>query len=120
RQRTQGAMYEAIRGHSGDTTLQGYETAPAEAKVVAILRDGIEYDEVEAKGDEELRTEAGAAAEIVLDRTPFYPEGGGQIGDRGTLSAAGTVVFEVTDTQRVAGTQSAGLIVHRGTLRGKL
>ena len=120
RQATQGAMYEAIRGHSGDTTFVGYETTTAEAKVAAILRDGIEYDELEAKGDEELRTEAGAAAEIVLDRTPFYPEGGGQIGDRGVLRLGDGVAFEVTDTQRVAGTQAGGLIVHRGTLRGRL
>jgi alanyl-tRNA synthetase len=115
------AMYESIRARSGDTTFVGYEGTTAEAKVVAILRDGIEYQELEAKGDEELRLEAGAAAEIVLDRTPFYAEGGGQIGDRGVLrSADGSVAFEVTDTQRVAGTQSAGLIVHRGTLRGRL
>src|SRR6185436_3419203 len=117
----QSALYEAIRGQSGDTTFVGYETTTAEARVVAILRDGVEYKELEAKGDQELRTEAGAAAEIVLDRTPFYPEGGGQIGDRGVLRVGqGVVVFEVEDSQRVAGTQAAGLIVHRGTLRGRL
>jgi len=120
REATAGALYESIRGRSGDTAFLGYETTSAEAKVVAILRDGIEYQELEAKGDEELRTEAGAAAEIVLDQTPFYPEGGGQIGDRGVLRAGGAVVFEVADTQRVAGTQASGLIVHRGTLRGRL
>jgi alanyl-tRNA synthetase len=116
----QSALYESIRTRSGDTEFLGYDTTSAEAKVVAILRDAIEYEELEAKGDEELRTEAGAAAEIVLDRTPFYPEGGGQVGDRGVLRAGEQVVFEVTDTQRVAGTQAAGLIVQRGTLRGKL
>jgi alanyl-tRNA synthetase len=116
----QSALYESIRARSGDTEFLGYDTTRAEAKVVAILRDGIEYEVLEAKGDEELRTEASAAAEIVLDRTPFYPEGGGQVGDRGVLRAGEQVVFEVTDTQRVAGTQSAGLIVQRGTLRGKL
>jgi alanyl-tRNA synthetase len=116
----QAELYESIRGRSGDTTFVGYETTTADAKVVAILRDGIEYDELEAKGDEELRTEAGAAAEIVLDGTPFYPEGGGQIGDRGAIRVEGAVAFEVTDTQRVAGTQASGLIVHRGTLRGRL
>ena len=126
RQATAGALYESIRARSGDTAFLGYETTTAEAKVVAILRDGIGYQDLQAKGDEELRTEAGAAAEIVLDRTPFYPEGGGQIGDRGALQlggdtgSPGSVVFEVTDTQRVAGTQAGGLIVHRGTLRGKL
>ena len=116
----QSALYESIRARSGDTEFLGYDTTGAEAKVVAILRDGIEYEVLEAKGDEELRTEASAAAEIVLDRTPFYPEGGGQVGDRGVLRVGEQVVFEVTDTQRVAGTQSAGLIVQRGTLRGKL
>jgi alanyl-tRNA synthetase len=87
--------------------------------VVAILRDGIEYDELEAKPDEELRTDAGAEAEIVLDRTPFYAEGGGQIGDQGVLRRGGPdgeVVFEVEDTQKPVG----GLIVHRGTLRGRV
>src|SRR4029079_8894076 len=78
------------------------------------------YKELEAKGDEELRTPAGAAAEIVLDRTPFYAEVVGHIGDRGVIRSVGGVAFEVMDTQRVAGTQSAGLIVHRGTLRGRL
>ncbi|MBI2780363.1 MAG: alanine--tRNA ligase [Chloroflexi bacterium] len=122
----QAAMYESLRGRVGDTAFLGYDTTTAEARVVAILRDGIEYQDLEAKGDEELRTEAGAVAEIVLDRTPFYPEGGGQIGDRGTLHLGGDAgdggspAFEVADTQRVAGTQAGGLIVHRGTLRGKL
>jgi alanyl-tRNA synthetase len=119
----QGALYEQIRSRATDTTFVGYETTTADVKVVAILRDGIEYEDLEAKGDEELRTEAGAAAEIVLDRTPFYPEGGGQVADRGVLrlgGADGSVVFEVGDARRVAGTQAAGLIVHRGTLRGRL
>jgi alanyl-tRNA synthetase len=125
RQADQGALYESIRSQTGDTTFVGYETTSTEARVVAILRDGIEYQVLEAKGDAELRTAAGATAELVLDHTPFYAEGGGQIGDRGALrtpgdGAGGKVVFEVEDTQRVAGTQAAGLIVHRGTLRGRL
>jgi alanyl-tRNA synthetase len=121
RQAEQASLYQAIHARAGDTTFVGYETTTADAKVVAILRDGIEYETLRAKGDEELRTEAGAAAEVVLDRTPFYAEGGGQVGDRGVLRAAsGDVVFDVEDTQRVAGTQNAGLIVHRGTLRDRL
>jgi len=116
------ALYQSLLGRSGATEFLGYDTTTAEGRVVAIIRDGIEYDELEAKGDEELRTPAGAAAEIVLDRTPFYAEGGGQIGDRGALLPGGEpdgpALFEVEDTLRVAGTQTAGLIVHRGTLRG--
>ena len=121
RQAEATALYGAIQARTGDTTFVGYEATTAEARVVAIIRDGIEYETLEAKGDEELRTEARAAAEVILDRTPFYAEGGGQVGDRGVLLGPnGTVVFDVEDTQRVAGTQAAGLIVMRGTLRGRL
>src|SRR5207237_132454 len=67
RQAEATALYGSIQSSSGDTTFVGYETTSIEATVVAIVRDGIEYQELEAKGDEELRTEAGAAAEIVLD-----------------------------------------------------
>ena len=126
RQATMGALYQQIHARAGDTEFVGYETMSSEARIVAILRDGIEYQELEAKGEAELRVEAGAAAELVLDTTPFYAEGGGQIGDRGVLRRVsdeddgGGVVFEVEDTQRVAGTQTAGLIVQRGTLRGRV
>jgi alanyl-tRNA synthetase len=112
--------YQSIQGRSGDSGFLGYETTRVEgARIVAILRDGVEYETLEAKADEELRTEASAAAEVILDRTPFYAEGGGQVGDRGTLRAAdgdGTVVFEVEDTQKPVG----ALFVHRGTLHGRL
>ncbi|HET9436372.1 MAG TPA: alanine--tRNA ligase [Candidatus Limnocylindrales bacterium] len=114
------SLYQSIQGRSGDTAFLGYETTVVpDARVVAILRDDIEYETLRAKGDEELRTEAGAAAEVILDRTPFYGEGGGQIGDRGVIRAGGPggeVVFEVEDTQKPV----AGLFVHRGTLRGSL
>ncbi|HEY7590115.1 MAG TPA: alanine--tRNA ligase [Candidatus Limnocylindrales bacterium] len=115
RQAEQSALYGSIHSRSGDTAFLGYETTTAPGRIIAILRDGVEYEALEARPDAELRTEAGAEAEIVLDRTPFYAEGGGQIGDRGALrTTQGEVVFDVADTQRPAG----GLIVHRGTLRG--
>jgi alanyl-tRNA synthetase len=111
------SLYEAILRRSGDTRFLGYETTSAEGTVVAVVRDGTEFDELTAIGDVELRVDAGAQAEIVLDRTPFYAEGGGQVGDRGVLRVAdGSVLFEVADTQRPSG----GLIVHRGTLRGRV
>src|SRR4051794_3413452 len=115
------SLYNEILGRVGATEFLGYDTTTADARIVAILRDGTEYEELTAVPEIELRAEAAASAEIVLDRTPFYAEGGGQVGDVGAIRAVGGddgVVFDVEDTQRVAGTQTAGLIVHRGTLRG--
>ncbi|HEY5434257.1 MAG TPA: alanine--tRNA ligase [Candidatus Limnocylindrales bacterium] len=115
------ARYAEIIGRTGPTEFLGYETTTADGRVVTILRDGVEYETLEAVAEIELRAEAGARAEIVLDRTPFYAESGGQVADLGVIRAAdGTVLFEVEDVQRVAGTQTAGLTVHHGTLRGRI
>jgi alanyl-tRNA synthetase len=102
------ALYGAIQGRAGDTEFLGYETTTATGRVVAIVRDGMEFDELTGHG----------AAEVVLDRTPFYAEGGGQVGDQGVLRepGGGSDLFTVDDTQKPLG----GLIVHRGTLRGRL
>ena len=111
------SLYESIVGRVGATEFLGYETTTAQGKVVAIQRDATEYQELTAVPEAELRVPAQAEAEIVLDRTPFYAEGGGQVGDQGVLTGAdGTVVFTVTDTQK----PSAGLIVHRGMLHGRV
>ena len=102
------ALYESIGRRTGDTTFVGYETTEAEATVVAIVRDGVAFDELTGHGE----------AEVVLDRTPFYAEGGGQVGDRGEIRepGGGSPLFTVTDTQKPSG----GLVVHRGTLHGRL
>lgn len=102
------SLYSAIQARAGDTTFLGYETTTAEARVVAIVRDGMEFDELTGHG----------AAEVVLAETPFYAEGGGQVGDRGTIRepGGGSALFDVEDTQKPVG----GLIVHRGTLHGRL
>jgi alanyl-tRNA synthetase len=102
------SLYSAILARSGDSEFLGYETTSAEGRVVAIVRDRMEYDELTGLGE----------AEVVLDRTPFYAEGGGQVGDQGVLRepGGGSPLFTVEDTQRPVG----GLIVHRGMLGGRL
>ena len=71
------------------TEFLGYRELEADAKVLAILRDG---------GRAESAT-AGDEAVVVLDRTPFYGEGGGQVGDTGTLES-GDAVLAVTGTTK--------------------
>jgi alanyl-tRNA synthetase len=101
------SLYGAIQGRVGDSDFLGYDTTTAEGRVVAIIRDGMELGELTGHGE----------AEVVLDRTPFYAEGGGQVGDQGVIrEPGGSELFTVEDTQRPVG----GLIVHRGTLRGRL
>jgi alanyl-tRNA synthetase len=84
------------------TEFDGYEHGEAGGLVVqAIVRDGRPVDAIRP-GDE---------AVVILDRTPFYAESGGQVGDSGQLAEQG-VLFEVRDTQKLAG-QFHG---HVGTL----
>jgi alanyl-tRNA synthetase len=72
-----------------ESRFTGYEQLADEGKVVAILKGGAEADSALAGED----------AQIVLDRTPFYAESGGQVGDVGTLTN-GSARFRVTDTKK--------------------
>jgi alanyl-tRNA synthetase len=69
------------------TLFQGYEGLSAEGRVFTLLKDGVVVDQLAA----------GEQGEIVLDRTPFYAESGGQVGDTGELAGRGTR-FIVEDT----------------------
>lgn len=99
-QRQRAGLY--ARFSERPTEFLGYEQLQAEVTVVGIL--GIDQTREEA--------EAGDQVEIVLDRTPFYGEAGGQVGDTGELRTD-TGVFVVEDTQR----PTPELIVHRGQVR---
>ena len=69
------------------TEFTGYDKLDDEARVEAIIIDRAPVDEI-SEGQEGV---------VILDRTPFYAEMGGQVGDRGTISSGGSVL-RVTDT----------------------
>jgi alanyl-tRNA synthetase len=83
------------------TTFTGYDHLSDTASVEALFHDG----------EPVARLEAGQSGQVVLDKTPFYAESGGQVGDRGLLeTTAGR--FEVQNTRK----QGKGAFVHSGTL----
>ncbi|MGN6789609.1 MAG: alanine--tRNA ligase [Rhodanobacteraceae bacterium] len=87
------ALPAEVASRLAPTKFLGYETLEAkDCKVVAILRDGRAVD-VLAQGE---------AVAIILDRTPFYAESGGQVGDTGALEHANGR-FIVSDTQKFGG-----------------
>ncbi len=90
----------------------GYDTLAADARVIGIIAQNRLCDSLEEIGHAEPVT-------VVLDRTPFYGESGGQVGDTGRITwkdASGEGVFEVIDTKR-----EAGFMLHLGHLkRGSL
>jgi alanyl-tRNA synthetase len=87
------------------TQFVGYTEAVANAKVEVLLVDGEAVEEAEA----------GSEVQIVLDRTPFYAESGGQIGDRGTISGYGSIV-SIHDVKK-----ESDFFVHFGRIeRGNL
>jgi alanyl-tRNA synthetase len=86
------------------TEFHGYETLNLEAHVVALYQEGTAVQQLKA----------GEQGVVVLDRTPFYAESGGQVGDRGILTGRTSPFarFEVNDTQKIR----AEVFGHRGVL----
>jgi alanyl-tRNA synthetase len=90
-------------GLGRDVQFTGYDEVVSEGRVAGIVRDG-----------ETVKSAiAGDDIELVLDRTPFYAEGGGQLADGGVIELEGGAVIEVRDVQ----SPITGLIVHRATVR---
>jgi alanyl-tRNA synthetase len=88
---------------TGSVAFTGYDSVEAEARVVGLLVGGAG---VPSAGE-------GTEVEVVLDRTPFYAEGGGQLADQGVIRFASGAEVEVLDVQ----TPLPGLVVHRGRVR---
>ncbi|HEY7237703.1 MAG TPA: alanine--tRNA ligase, partial [Burkholderiales bacterium] len=86
----------------GKTEFHGYDTLTLAAKVIALYREGAQVQALKS----------GETGTVVLERTPFYAEAGGQVGDRGELVGSGGT-FEVADTQKI----QADVYGHEGTLK---
>ena len=92
--------YKKIADASGATEFVGYTQIETESRINAIVVDGVGTKSAKAGDD----------VEIILDRTPFYAEGGGQLADGGTITLADGTVVEIDDVQ----TPVPGVSIHRG------
>ncbi|MFI5936261.1 alanine--tRNA ligase [Actinoplanes sp. NPDC051494] len=80
--------YREILAQHGRTDFVGYTDTSADTEILALLADG----------EPVLEASEGQQVEIVIGRSPFYAERGGQIGDIGTLTTSDGTTIEVTDT----------------------
>jgi alanyl-tRNA synthetase len=97
-------VYQRVLQRAGASIFTGYDGSQTTSPLVAIMVDGREVEEAHA----------GQRVELVFERTPFYGEAGGQVGDVGrALALEHGVELEITDTQKPAG----DLIVHYGVVK---
>jgi alanyl-tRNA synthetase len=96
------SMAAGLEYSGAKTEFHGYDATTLPAKVVALYREGAQVQALKS----------GEPGTVVLDRTPFYAESGGQVGDRGELVGSGGT-FEVSDTQKI----QAEVYGHEGTLK---
>ncbi|GAA3138987.1 alanine--tRNA ligase [Streptomyces rectiviolaceus] len=94
--------YREIVDASGATDFTGYTLTENEAVIVGLLVDGVSSPAAR-EGDE---------VEVVLDRTPFYAEGGGQIADSGRIRLDNGAAVEIRDVQKPV----PGVHVHKGVV----
>ena len=101
------SIWVALSDRLDETVFDGYDNNELSGvRVVALVQDGQEVESASA----------GTEVEVVLDRTPFYAEMGGQVGDTGKLTASGLYVH-VTDTKhRDGGLESHVGVVEEGTI----
>jgi alanyl-tRNA synthetase len=91
---------------SGKTDFSGYDRLTGPARVTTLIFDGAVADLLST----------GQEGQVVLDRTPFYAEGGGQMGDSGSLTGE-TARFGVRDTQKIGASFAHMGVVESGELR---
>ena len=96
-----GADYDQDIKLDAQTEFTGYDHLDDQVHIIGLYKKGQPVDSLE-DGEEGV---------VILDKTPFYAESGGQIGDCGKIEADGAV-FEVTDTQK----QGGNLFLHKGKL----
>ncbi|WP_421859600.1 alanine--tRNA ligase [Oceanicaulis sp.] len=102
------ALWFEVRDRLGATQFTGYQSHDGQSELTAIVADGAEQSEL---------TE-GAGAELIFKSTPFYAEGGGQIGDAGVITFDTGAVFTVTDVQKRAGEVYAHIgVLERGAIK---
>ena len=94
------SVYRSVADASGKNEFVGYAQTSSEASISAILLDGILVASAQ-EGDE---------VEVILDRTPFYSEGGGQLADGGLITFGNGTSVEIDAVQ----TPVPGIFVHRG------
>jgi alanyl-tRNA synthetase len=100
------AIYKELQSEIGETIFVGYDTLQADAVIRAILKDGKVVTEAKA----------GDNVELFLDRTPFYGESGGQVGDIGTITC-GDVVLTVTTTKKEVGLHAHVVKIPQGLIK---
>ncbi len=87
------ALWFALREELGPTEFLGYDTETAEGAITAIVKDGVRKD----------HADAGEKVRIITNQTPFYGEGGGQVGDVGAIFSARGAEGTVIDTEKKLG-----------------
>ena len=97
---TDVSVYKTIADKSGKSEFIGYAHLSSESKLTGIVVDGVGVSSA-SEGDD---------VDIVLNRTPFYAEGGGQLADGGRITLSNGAVVEIDDVQSPV----PGLSVHRG------
>jgi alanyl-tRNA synthetase len=97
------SAYRQVADASGATVFTGYTDHEGEVNVVGLLVEGVPSPAA-SEGDE---------VEVVLDRTPFYAEGGGQLADTGRIRTETGAVVEVRDVQQPV----PGVSVHKGVVQ---